>query len=167
MRFCLLDKIVDLEPGVRITAIKNLTMGEEYLAEHFPSFPVMPGVLMVEAITQAGAWLIRVSDRFRHSMTLLKEARTVKFGQFVSPGKQLIVTCEWLGDDGRETTLKATGKLDGKSSVSGRVVLRRSNLAEQDELLRSQDRRLVAHHLRTFQMLAGTELRRKLQAAAL
>ena len=65
MRFSLIDRIVELEPGVRITAVKSLTMAEEYLADHFPHFPVMPGVLMLEALTQAGAWLVRVERGFR------------------------------------------------------------------------------------------------------
>ena len=65
MRFDLLDRIIELQPGVRITAVKCLTMAEEYLADHFPNFPVMPGVLMLEAMTQAGAWLVRVERGFR------------------------------------------------------------------------------------------------------
>ena len=59
MQFTLIDRILGLESGRRIVAIKNLTLAEEYLAEHFPGFPVMPGVLMLEAIAQASAWLIR------------------------------------------------------------------------------------------------------------
>lgn len=59
MRFTLVDKVVELEPGRRIVAIKNLSLAEEYLADHFPGFPVMPGVFMLEAMTQASAWLIR------------------------------------------------------------------------------------------------------------
>ncbi|MGA2254534.1 MAG: hypothetical protein ABSG53_07735, partial [Thermoguttaceae bacterium] len=62
MRFLLIDRIVDFQPGAQITAVKSLTMAEEYLADHFPNFPVMPGVLMLEAMTQAAAWLIRLSE---------------------------------------------------------------------------------------------------------
>ena len=62
MRFTLLDRITELEPGVKITAVKNLTMAEEYLADHFPQFPVMPGVLMLQAMTEAGAWLVRAYE---------------------------------------------------------------------------------------------------------
>lgn len=163
MRFTLIDRIVDLEPGVRITTVKNLTMAEEYLAEHFPSFPVMPGVLMIEAITQSSAWLIRVTEKFKHSVILLKEAKTVKFGQFVTPGKQLIVTCEQLDDDGKSTILKAKGVIDGKTSVSAKVVLTRFNLRDRNPIYRRDDLRLKASHLRNFQMLAVPELRQKLQ----
>src|SRR5690349_1993879 len=62
MRFTLIDRIVELEPGARIKAIKALSMAEEYLGDHFPKFPVLPGVLMLEALTQAGAWLVRSSE---------------------------------------------------------------------------------------------------------
>ena len=73
MRFTLIDRIVELEPGVQITAVKNLTMAEEYLADHFPHFPVMPGVLMLEAMTQAAAWLARARE-----VTCLELAAQVK-----------------------------------------------------------------------------------------
>ena len=55
MRFLLLDAIQSCEPGVQLTAIKNVAMSEEYLADHFPEFPVLPGVFMLEAATQAAA----------------------------------------------------------------------------------------------------------------
>ncbi len=109
MRFSLIDRIVELEPGVRITAVKSLTMTEEYLADHFPNFPVMPGVLMLEAMTQAGAWLVRVSEDFAHSIVVLKQANNVKYGQFVEPGQTLTVTAEILEQTDRETKLKAYG----------------------------------------------------------
>ena len=163
MRFNLVDRIIELEPGKRITTIKNLTLAEEYLAEHFPSFPVMPGVMMIEAITQSAAWLIRVTERFRHSVILLKEAKTVKFGQFVTPGQQLRVECQQIADDGRETVLKAKGLLDGKTSVSAKVILTRFNLRDRDPVYRRDDQRLKAHHLRTYQMLATPQLRARLR----
>lgn len=166
MRFTLVDRIVELEAGHSITTVKNLTMAEEYLAEHFPSFPVMPGVMMIEAITQTGAWLVRVTEKFQHSVILLKEARTVKFGQFVTPGKQLVVSCDLLEDDGKNTILKAKGQIDGKTSVSAKIVLQRFNLRDRNPVYRRDDLRLKAHHLKTFQMLATPELRTKLQDPA-
>ena len=64
MRFLLIDRITELEPQKSITAVKNLSLAEEYLADHFPGFPVMPGVLMLETLVQAGGWLIRHSEDF-------------------------------------------------------------------------------------------------------
>lgn len=130
MRFSLLDRVIELEPGVRITALKNLSLAEEYLADHFPGFPVMPGVLMLEAMTQAGAWLVRASEDFAHSMVVLRQAANVKYGRFVEPGHTLCVTAEILSQTEKETKLKAQGIVDGQSSVSARLVLARYNLAD-------------------------------------
>lgn len=132
MRFTLIDRILDFQPGVRITAVKSLTMAEEYLADHFPNFPVMPGVLMLEAMTQASAWLIRLSEDFAHSMVVLKQANNVKYGQFVEPGQILTVTAEILSQSDGETKVKAQGTVDGRTTVSGRLVLARYNLIQSD-----------------------------------
>lgn len=132
MRFTLIDRVTDLEQGARIVAVKNLSLAEEYLADHFPGFPVMPGVLMLEAMTQAAAWLVRVSEDFAHSTVVLKEARNVKYGNFVEPGQTLTITAEILGQDDREVKIKAQGAVDGKQAVSARLVLERYNLADAD-----------------------------------
>jgi 3-hydroxyacyl-[acyl-carrier-protein] dehydratase len=130
MQFTLIDRIVELEPGVRITAVKSLTMAEEYLADHFPRFPVMPGVLMLEAMTQTAAWLVRVSEDFAHSMVVLKQATNVKYGQFVEPGQTLHVAAEIVKSSDRETKLKARGTVDGRTTVGARLVLAKYNLAD-------------------------------------
>ena len=131
MRFTLIDRIVELEAGSRISAVKNLSMAEEYLADHFPGFPVMPGVLMLEAMTEAGAWLVRVGEDFAHSIVVLKEARNVKYGQFVQPGQTLRVHAEIVGQTDEETKFKAQGTVDGQVAVSARLVLQRYNLADR------------------------------------
>ena len=77
MRFSLVDRILTLEPGRSITAVKNLSIAEEYLADHFPGFPVMPGVLMIESLVQAGGWLIRETEGFQYSTVLLKDRKSV------------------------------------------------------------------------------------------
>src|SRR5438105_14963065 len=115
MRFTLLDKITSLDSGKSITAIKNLSLAEEYLADHFPGFPVMPGVLMVESLVQAGGWLMRFSEDFAYSTILLKRARMVKFVNFVTPGRTLQVTMDVQDWNGNECTLKGVGTVDGAS----------------------------------------------------
>jgi 3-hydroxyacyl-[acyl-carrier-protein] dehydratase len=139
MRFCLLDTITELEPGVRVTAVKRLRPDEEYLKDHFPRFPVMPGVLMLEAMYQAAAWLVRQSDGFAYSMVVLKEARNIKYADFVTPGKELVVTADILKQEGSLTTLKAQGTIDGSVAVNGRLVLDRFNLAERHPSRRNTD----------------------------
>ena len=132
MRFTLIDRIVEFEPGVRITAVKNVSLSEEYLQDHFPKFPVLPGVLMLEAMTQACAWLIRLSEDFAHSMVLLTEARNVKYADFVAPGHMLSVTAEITRQDDRLVRCKVRGTVGAEQVVSGRLVLERFNLAETD-----------------------------------
>src|SRR3954471_22123173 len=131
MRFCLLDRILELEPGVRVTASRRLRPDEDYLQDHFPRFPVMPGVLMLEAMYQASAWLVRQSEGFAHSIVLLKEARNIKYADFVTPGKELVVTAEILKHDDSLTTLKTQGTIDGNMAVNGRLVRDRSTLADR------------------------------------
>ncbi|MEE9602000.1 MAG: 3-hydroxyacyl-ACP dehydratase FabZ family protein [Thermoguttaceae bacterium] len=151
MRFILIDHIVELEPDDQITTVKTLTMAEEYLADHFPHFPVMPGVLMLEALTQAAAWLVRVSEDFAHSMIVLKEARNVKYGQFVEPGQTMSITARITKQDERETRVSARATVNGRTTVSARLVLERYNLAERvpdhastDEAMKKELRELLA-----------------------
>lgn len=140
MRFSLIDRIVVLEPRVRITAVKTLTMTEEYLADHFPHFPVMPGVLMLEALTQAAAWLVRVSEDFCHSIVVLKEAANVKYAQFVEPGQTLTVTAEVLKFGDGEVKFKAYGTVNGRIIVSARLTLACYNLADSNPQHETTDR---------------------------
>ena len=144
MRFSLVDRITALNPGESISAVKNLSSAEEYLADHFPGFAVMPGVMMVESLVQAGGWLIRATDDFEHSVVLLKQARAVKFNNFVRPGQTLAVhlTMQKRGDG--ETTFKATSEVEGKTAVSARLTLAHFNLADRNPELASSDTDRIA-----------------------
>jgi 3-hydroxyacyl-[acyl-carrier-protein] dehydratase len=149
MRFTLLDRVVAIDPGKSITAIKTLSLSEEYLADHFPRFPVMPGVLMLEAMTQAAAWTIRLGEDFAHSIVVLRSAKNVKYGDFVEPGKVLTVTAEVTAQDETTTKVKASGTIGDRTSLTARLVLERYNLADRkpngdavDARVRSELRRL-------------------------
>jgi 3-hydroxyacyl-[acyl-carrier-protein] dehydratase len=131
MRFTLLDRIVAIEPGKSITAIKTLSLSEEYLADHFPCFPVMPGVLMLEAMTQAAAWTIRLGEDFAHSIVVLRQAKNVKYGDFVEPGRVLTVTAEVVSQDETTTKVKASGMVGDRTSLTARLVLERYNMADR------------------------------------
>jgi len=153
MRFSLIDRIIEIEPDVRISAVKTLTMAEEYLADHFPHFPVMPGVLMLEAMTQAGAWLVRYSEDFSHSIVVLKEAANVKYGQFLEPGQTLLVTGEILKSGETETKLKTTGTVDGRIIVSARITLQQYNLADTRPWYEWNDQAIVQDLQNQFALL--------------
>jgi 3-hydroxyacyl-[acyl-carrier-protein] dehydratase len=164
MRFSLIDRIEHFEPGARITAVKALSLAEEYLADHFPGFPVMPGVLMLEAMTQAGAWLVRASEDFAHSMVVLKEAKGVKYGQFVEPGQTLHVTAEIISQTPRETKLKAQGSVEGRVAVSARLVLERYNLGETQPQHRVTDQEVKQEMRNLFALLYQPQSRSELAA---
>lgn len=156
MRFWLLDSIRSFEPDVSLTAIKNVAMSEEYLGDHFPEFPVLPGVFMLEAATQAGAWLLRLSENFAHSIISLKEARNVKYADFVQPGQTLEMTVSMIKKDDRLATLKMEGHVSGRQALSGRIVLERYNLADTDPERRQIDEHLIKHWHRIETILRST-----------
>ena len=153
MYFSLIDKIDTFELGKRIVATKSLSMSEEYLQDHFPNFPVMPGVLMLEALTQASAWLIRVSEGFAHSIVVLKEARNVKYARFVQPGQTLNIVSEIVQEEGNLTTLKAEGTVEGQSNLKAKLVLCRYNLSDTDPARSLTDKKLVTEMQEWFKIL--------------
>lgn len=145
MRFCLLDQICSYEAGKSITTVKNVSLAEEYLADHFPEFPVLPGVFMLEAATQSGAWLVRLSEDYAHSIVVLHEARAVKYADFVTPGNQLKMTVEQTDEEERYVKMKFQGEVNGRLSVSGRIVLERYNLADEDPNQAGLDSRMIEY----------------------
>lgn len=151
MRFSLIDRITDLVPGEQIIATKCLSLAEEYLEDHFPKFPVMPGVMMLEAMTQASAWLIRATEDFAHSVVILQEAKNVKYADFVEPGEVLTVTADWVKQEGRLTSLKVKGTVAGNMAVSARLVLDRYNLG--GDIMTPTDCYAIAHLKEDFKLL--------------
>lgn len=131
MRFSQLDKIRNIELGKSIAAVKCLSLSEEYLRDHFPRFPVMPGVLMLEAMFQASMWLVRASENFEKSTVVLRDAKSVKFQGFVQPGNSLEIFCQIKASSDGLTTLKVSGEIDGKLATGGRMVVESYNLAER------------------------------------
>jgi 3-hydroxyacyl-[acyl-carrier-protein] dehydratase len=148
MRFWMLDKIRSFQPDVELAAVKNVTLTEEYLADHFPEFPVLPGVFMLEAATQAGAWLLRLSENFAHSVISLKEARNIKYADFVAPGQTLGITVSMLKKDDRLATFKVEGQIEDRQTLTGRIVLERYNLVDRDPTLRDTDEKIIRHFRR-------------------
>jgi 3-hydroxyacyl-[acyl-carrier-protein] dehydratase len=153
VRFSLIDRIQTLEPGRSITAIKTLSLAEEYLQDHFPGFPVMPGVLMVEALVQSSAWLMRQTEDFRYSTVLLKEARAVKFNSFLSPGKTLLIESNLHKRDERQWQFKASGSVDGQSTVSARLTLEQFNPADDNPGLAAADQKRIEMLRQEFRIL--------------
>ena len=131
MRFSQLDRILTLKKGDSIEAVKCLSLSEEYLQDHFPRFPIMPGVLMVESMFQTSMWLLRATDEFRHSTVVLRQTKSLTFRDFVQPGNSLKVTAKIKSVRDSLTTLQVNGTIDGNPSVKGRLVLDTYNLCER------------------------------------
>ena len=146
MRFNLIDKIIEVQPGVSLKALKNLTLGEEYLADHFPTFPVMPGVLMLQTLVEAGAWLLRISEDYAHSVIVLREAKNIKYGNFMEPGKQMMITVELIEKTAEQAVFKGKGEMEGQSTVSARITLARYNLRDKDISFKDTDEKMIAHY---------------------
>lgn len=107
MHFTFVDRVLELQPNVKITTVKCLSLAEEYLGDHFPRFPVMPGVLMLQAMTDASPLLIGATEDFKYSMVTLKEARAASaLAGFVEPGRVLTVTSELVSVEEREAQFK-------------------------------------------------------------
>lgn len=155
MKFCLVDRINALVPGESIQTIKNVSLAEEYLQDHFPGFSVLPGVMMVECLVQSCAWLSRVSDDFRYSTVLLKQARAVKFNSFLKPGQTLEVTATVRSTDEKTAEFMASGTVNGASAVSARLLLSKQNLADHNPQLIDNDRRLIASMKELLEQIRG------------
>jgi 3-hydroxyacyl-[acyl-carrier-protein] dehydratase len=130
VKFILVDQLLAHEPGKRLVMAKNVTMAEEYLADHFPGFPVLPGVMMLEAGVQTAAWLVRAHLGFARSLIVLKEARGVRYGNFVSPGQTLVMTAEAVEITPEKSDIKVKGTVGNVTSIQARLELAHLNLAK-------------------------------------
>jgi len=92
--FLLVDRVTELVPGRRAVGWKNVSMGDPFFAGHFPDYPVMPGVLIVEALAQVGAVALLTTDEFRGQLALFAGIDKVRFKRQVKPGDVLRLEVE-------------------------------------------------------------------------
>ncbi len=117
--FLLIDEVVELEPGARVVARKRVREDEWYLAGHFPGRPIMPGVLMVEAMAQTGAVAVLADEANRGKLALFAGIDDVRFKRIVGPGDELELTCEIERLRGPIGRGRATATVDGELAVRG------------------------------------------------
>jgi 3-hydroxyacyl-[acyl-carrier-protein] dehydratase len=153
VKFVLVDRIEELQSGERIVAHKGLSLAEEYLGDHFPKFPVLPGVLLLEAMVQASAWLVREKLDFAPSLVLLKEARNVTYKSFLAPGQLLKIESVCKALEPEQSQFAARGEVDGREIVKGRLTLRHLNLADTDSGYATIDDRLRAAQRDLFKLV--------------
>jgi 3-hydroxyacyl-[acyl-carrier-protein] dehydratase len=156
MRFHLIDRVDAWEPGKSLRGSKLLTLGEEYLADHFPQFPVMPGVLMLHALVEAGAWLWRLTTDYEHAVVVLRSVRNLKYGTFMQPGRRMDVTVELTKREGDTATFRGKGADDaGQPTVSAVFTLHGYNLAGRNPDEAAADARIVADLKARWPVLVG------------
>jgi 3-hydroxyacyl-[acyl-carrier-protein] dehydratase len=156
MKFILVDRIESIEAGKRIVTTKALTLAEEYLADHFPAFPVMPGVLMLEALVQSAAWLVRIEQKFANSVVVLSSARNVRYANFVQPGRILRCEVDAMSIGADSAKFKATGWIDDAQAVSARLELKCFNLAQRGGYLADADESIINDLKKQFELVGGT-----------
>ena len=117
--FLLLDEIVEMEPGERVVARKRVRPDEWYLSGHFPGRPIMPGVLIVEAMAQAGAVAVLSEEENRGRLALFAGIDGVRFKRIVEPGDELELTCDLDRVRGPVGRGKATATVEGELAARG------------------------------------------------
>jgi 3-hydroxyacyl-[acyl-carrier-protein] dehydratase len=158
MRFNLIDRIDGWEAGQSLRASKFLALGEEYLADHFPKFPVMPGVLMLQACVEAASWLWRISTNYEHSVVVLRTVQNVKYGTFMQPGRRMDVMVDWIKTDPTSATAtfksKGTNEI-GEQTVATQFTLHGYSLGDRGVAGIATDEKLLAHWKTRWAILTG------------
>ncbi len=158
MKFTLIDRVIELVPGERISAVKAVSLSEEYLRDHFPTFPVLPGVLMIEAMIQASMCLVRATEDYAHSLLVLTEAKNVTYKSFVAPGRVLEVSVQAKKIEKSTSQFVGVGRCGDQEMVKAHWTLRHLNLADDDPALAPIDQKLIAsarQQMSLLQLAAG------------
>ncbi len=118
--FALVDKIIDFEPGTKAVGLKNVTFNEPFFAGHFPGHPLMPGVMIIEAMAQVGGIVLTQLPEYSGGLFVFTGIDGVKFRHQVVPGDQLIMTVELQSFKRRRfAKMHARAEVDGQLAASG------------------------------------------------
>ncbi len=120
--FLLVDRVIDMAPRKSIVAIKNVTCNEQFFQGHFPEWKIMPGVLIIEAMAQAGAVLLFSSiPNPETKFVVLSKVDKAKFKRMVVPGDQLRMEVLWTREKGRICQMKGKAFVDGDLAAEGEI----------------------------------------------
>lgn len=113
----LIDRVVDMTPGEGITALKNVTINEDFFNGHFPNHPIMPGVLIIEAMAQAAGVFVMSSSKDmdpKHHVVYFMSIEEAQFRKPVVPGDSLYLHIETIKNRGNVWKMKGEAKVDGQ-----------------------------------------------------
>lgn len=120
--FLLVDRITELEEGKRAVGYKNVSANEEYFNGHFPDYPVMPGVLIVEALAQVGAVAMLIKEENKGKLAFFTGIDKCRFKRQVKPGDQLKLEVEIIRLKGPIGKGKATATVDGEIACEAEIM---------------------------------------------
>ncbi|MFN3431688.1 MAG: 3-hydroxyacyl-ACP dehydratase FabZ, partial [Candidatus Sericytochromatia bacterium] len=120
--FLLVDRILEIEPGKRIVGLKNVTANEPHFTGHFPDRPIMPGVLIVEAMAQVGAVLMLQEAAHQNKLAVLAGIDGMRFRRMVVPGDQLRIEITVLKFRGGIGKVAASATVDGQLVTEGELL---------------------------------------------
>jgi len=121
--FLLVDRVVELEEGKRVVALKNVTYNENFFQGHYPEKPIMPGVLIIEALAQTGGFLmLNITDKDSEALPYFAGIDKAKFRKPVVPGDQLKLSCEVIKLKGRVAKVRAEAFVGDDLVAEGRLL---------------------------------------------
>ena len=128
--FLLVDKVIEIEPGKRAVGIKNVSANEPFFQGHFPDFPIMPGVLIVEALAQTGGIAVAILEEQKGKLGVFAAIESMKFKKQVMPGDTLRLEAEILTNKMGVVKAKVTATVDGKIAAEGVIKFAMTNVSK-------------------------------------
>ncbi len=120
--FLFVDRVIEIEPGKKGIGIKNVTINDGFFQGHFPQKPVMPGVIMIEAMAQTAGVVVLTSGAHNGKVALFMSISDVKFRKVVYPGDQLLMEIEIIRDRERTAHIKGVARVDGEVAIEGEMM---------------------------------------------
>ncbi len=145
MRWIFLDRILEIEPGHRAVGLKTATRSEDFFADHFPGFPVVPGVILLEALAQLSGKLLELTileQRGFWSWPIFSMANKVKFRRFVRPGDPVRLETELIAVAPESAQCKVRALVDGRTVAQAEQTF----VFDPEGLGEEEDRRLLEEH---------------------
>jgi 3-hydroxyacyl-[acyl-carrier-protein] dehydratase len=129
VRFLLVDSILELEPGARAVGLKNISMSEDFLADHFPDRPIMPGVLILESLVQLADWVVRDASGF-DKIGVAAGFDRIKFRRVARPGDQLRLEVGLSSSDAGTHEFRGKAYSGGELAASASITMVEAPLAD-------------------------------------